>query len=574
MNFILSEYNTKIQTLLNRIICDVDSFDMTGRAAELKERLNQLMVEREKVKVVFVGEYAAGKSSITKMLTGDESIGIAADITTDKATTYSWNGIDIIDTPGIKTGVREKHDIITKQAISEADMLIFVITSQLFDDTIANFFHDIAYNQNKSDSIILVVNKMNKTGKGNVKEQQEILRRDLERIISPKKTVDFYTSFIDASDFLSSKEETDIETKEFYIKSSGEREFIANLNRFIKEKSLISKLSRPLHACIDILDDIMKINEEIIIPDNKEVIEDKENIEIAQNRILDEINECANDTANEIKEIGIKLKGKIVKTVSKADIDNFENEAQDEVYKLIEEKGKYIHDRIDEIGKLCNIDIMNELTSVSINHDEESLKLKDVKSGVGFEDYIQEYGKQAGNALGQAGEQLTKMGAERAAATFGKVGKDLGFNNVFSRFLNKGIINQELIRQRNIGNVLEAAGTGVAVAGNLILPLVNIALIINEEKNNKKQEEIFNKAQEKVRNTYYDYAKVIKRQIILIGKAVENTLANRVKEKEELLTNNQRLKDKNELSIERINSYRDDVTSLIEEISKNIDKLE
>ncbi|MBO4506931.1 MAG: 50S ribosome-binding GTPase, partial [Lachnospiraceae bacterium] len=50
----------------------------------------------DKVKIVFAGQYSAGKSSIIKMLTGDDTIATGAKITTQETHTYEWNGLEIV----------------------------------------------------------------------------------------------------------------------------------------------------------------------------------------------------------------------------------------------------------------------------------------------------------------------------------------------------------------------------------------------------------------------------------------------------------------------------------------------
>ena len=63
------------------------------------------------VKLVFVGQYSAGKSSIVKMLSGAD-VEIGARITTQSAKSFSWNGLEIIDTaclqPNEKGSQRQK----------------------------------------------------------------------------------------------------------------------------------------------------------------------------------------------------------------------------------------------------------------------------------------------------------------------------------------------------------------------------------------------------------------------------------------------------------------------------------
>ena len=82
------------------------------RSTELKEKARAALIsagvdiqirdnKSDAIRLVFAGQYSAGKSSILKMLTGRADIAIGADITTQQAHTYDWNGIEVVDTPGI-----------------------------------------------------------------------------------------------------------------------------------------------------------------------------------------------------------------------------------------------------------------------------------------------------------------------------------------------------------------------------------------------------------------------------------------------------------------------------------------
>lgn len=65
------------------------------------------------------------------MLTGRQDVEVGAAITTDRATSYPWDGVEVIDTPGIHTELRPDHDATSYEAIAAADLLVFVITANL-----------------------------------------------------------------------------------------------------------------------------------------------------------------------------------------------------------------------------------------------------------------------------------------------------------------------------------------------------------------------------------------------------------------------------------------------------------
>ena len=192
--------------------------EYTRKISELKEKANESLAKAKvdiqirddrtsTIRLVFVGQYSAGKSSILKMLTGREDIEIGADITTQEAHTYNWEGVEVIDTPGIHTQLRPDHDEISYAAIASADMLVFVITNELFDSFIAEHFRKLAIDKDKAGEMILVVNKMDRTSLGNTAEQQEIIIEDIRKVIAPYTPEQLNISFLDAKSYLESVKE-------------------------------------------------------------------------------------------------------------------------------------------------------------------------------------------------------------------------------------------------------------------------------------------------------------------------------------------------------------------------------
>ena len=150
------------------------------RSEELKEKSRaalrnvgvELQIQNDMsdiIRLVFAGQYSAGKSSILKMLTGRTDIAIGEGITTQQVHKYDWNGIEVVDTPGIHTELRPDHDEISYEAIASADMLVYVVTNELFDSHMAEHFRKLAIDKDKAGEMILVVNKMERTAGGNTR---------------------------------------------------------------------------------------------------------------------------------------------------------------------------------------------------------------------------------------------------------------------------------------------------------------------------------------------------------------------------------------------------------------------
>lgn len=234
--------------------------EYTQKGAELKQRTWQAFKDagleftlnskdNEVIRLVFAGQYSAGKSSILRMLTGRNDIAVGAGITTQKAHTYKWNGLEVVDTPGIHTQLRPDHDEISYEAIAFADMLVFVVTNELFDSHLAEHFRKLAIDKDKAGEMILVVNKMERTSEGNTIGQQNIIREDLRKVLEPYTPEQLNLCFLDAESYLESVEEreNDPEVADELFERSGYADFVETLNHFVSKKSIPSKLTTELY---------------------------------------------------------------------------------------------------------------------------------------------------------------------------------------------------------------------------------------------------------------------------------------------------------------------------------------
>lgn len=243
----LNQANEAVNDMVGKVLDAFDSLDVDGTHEALKQRIVDAMQNRDKVKIVLVGQYSAGKSTIIKMLTGRQDIKIAAGIATDAATSYEWNGLEIIDTPGIDTGLHAEHDEITLQAIREADMVLFVITHDLFFPQLAEDFRRLAFKEHRNQHMVLVVNKMSGTAEGNTPEQQATIRESVSLVTEPLSPDEFYITFLDAQDYLDSID-CDPQDAAELRDASGYDAFVETINAFVDAKGTLSKLLQPLHV--------------------------------------------------------------------------------------------------------------------------------------------------------------------------------------------------------------------------------------------------------------------------------------------------------------------------------------
>lgn len=189
--------------------------------------------------IAFVGQYNAGKSTILRVLTCREDIVIDSDVCTDTVTAYDWNGVRLLDTPGVHAG-HQDHDEETYAVIDRADLLVFVVTNELFDDTIGHHFRKLAFNRQHARRMLLVINKM-----GQDPGTPETKRPDIEKVTAPLTVADFRGVFIDARSWLEAQDADD-EDRADLLELANIGALTEALNGFIAERGLAGRLSAPL----------------------------------------------------------------------------------------------------------------------------------------------------------------------------------------------------------------------------------------------------------------------------------------------------------------------------------------
>ena len=149
---------------------------LPARAQAINDRLRALLVATESAelirlsetvtdieveapyRIVTTGQYSAGKSKLLQALTGNAGIVSGADRTTSEVTAYKWGSVLLVDTPGVKAGLAE-HDAKAEQALREADLVLFVVTVDLFDDRSAQHLRHVANDLGKLRDMVVVINK-------------------------------------------------------------------------------------------------------------------------------------------------------------------------------------------------------------------------------------------------------------------------------------------------------------------------------------------------------------------------------------------------------------------------------
>lgn len=394
------------------------------KRAELRKKAEELFSEAgmelelkndkaDRIRLVFAGQYSAGKSSILKMLTGKEDIAIGAGITTQQTNTYEWKGLEVIDTPGIHTELRPDHDAISYEAIASADLLVFVITNELFDAHIAEHFRKLAIDRDKAGEMILVVNKMERAAEGNSPIQQDIIREDLRKVLAPYTPEQLNLSFLDAESYLDSiaEREADAELADELVERSGYREFVETLNRFVAKKGISAKLTTELYIMDEQLEKaIQEAQPKSEDPDidalEENFLQQRYALTDARGRLQREVRGIYTSAASRIRETGLEA-ANLLEEGCEADVVEVKlGCAIGQVNEMIEEcqteAGEIIKARLNEVGQ--NLEV--------IENSKFSSELKARLTGKfsGLPEGIQKMLAEAGSEFQKIGKSVENHG--------------------------------------------------------------------------------------------------------------------------------------------------------------------
>ena len=246
-HFEYARYHATLEALRGRVRSAVDAGGepLQSLVAELAKAT--LRGEGERLRVALIGAYNAGKSSIARAMTGREDIRISAAVETDRVTAYEWNGIELLDTPGIHAGHPE-HDERTLEAVASADLLAFVVTGELFDVEVARLFRKLAFERKKARELMLIVNKGTLDG-----APPEVKIPDLERVTAPLRMDELRAVFIDAKCALEAAETADAEEREELRALSNFDAFVSAFNGFVRERGTLGRLAGPVQRLRDVV---------------------------------------------------------------------------------------------------------------------------------------------------------------------------------------------------------------------------------------------------------------------------------------------------------------------------------
>lgn len=347
----LSTWTEKSEELLRKIAEVFQQIDYST------DELPKNVYDDEKpISIVFVGQFSAGKSTIIKALTGIPDIEIGSGIKTQQTHTYDWNDIKVVDTPGIHTTLRPDHDDITYDAISKADMLVYVVTQELFDDNIGRNFRKLLLEKDKAGEMILVINKMEDIG--NTVSNREIKRNDLLKVTDPYTPEQLRTVYIDAQTYLDSLDEDDPELAEEFRERSNFDELIRTLNGFVKDKGISARLTTALYKVYEQLQKAISeyqpsTGDEDIDMLEEHSLRERHIISDASWRVESSVKSIYEESASEIRAKGYEIANTIYDCKDEDEANEKIEAAYKEVDRITEDCVNAVTKKITELTDDC-----------------------------------------------------------------------------------------------------------------------------------------------------------------------------------------------------------------------------
>jgi predicted GTPase len=427
-----AEYKDRVQDWLER--CERLATQAPSSVQALQTDLGDatsLNGQDPNLRIAVLGEYSAGKSSLIAALTGQE-IEIDADIETEETSEYEYRGVRLIDTPGVQAQQEEsKHDKIAQNAVRGADLILFVVTNELFNDRLSDLLHYVIDDDHLglAEKTMVVINKVDREPEGTMPQ----LEIEVSKVTQPH---DIPIVACAAKKYLDS-ERSDLPSnlKKKFREQSRLGELRTALNQFVRARGALGKMVTPLQKSLDVLEEMRDTASSY----EKEHQDEVERLRRQRKLVQDALRSARQLARSMSRRVRAKvLEGSEMATEelsSDAGQEEFEDaylasleEIKPELDELMEESGSRLRENIENLIDQLEADAAaGEQESVSLDapgleeeapHDEISF------SSDGYEDEA-EYLK---NVLKAGGKDLLEEAADpkRMRDIVYKVGKGMG----------------------------------------------------------------------------------------------------------------------------------------------------
>ncbi len=507
IRFLTTEYAARIERNKNELIELFRENGYKEKADNLEKKLGEISAEK-RIKIVFIGQYSAGKSTIISALSGDNSIKIDSDISTEHPADYSWGNVILTDTPGLYTENKE-HDARTIEMIKRSDLLIYCITSDLFNQYTLEDFNKWAFEYGYHGKMFLVINKMSKES-GDFEELRDSYLTTLNKALYPHYVDEFSHAFFDAKDYRDGRRDNDSELIEY----SHFEDFIEALNSFIKNKGQIGKFDTPIMILKDTVNCAIE-----------ELSEDDSNREYSSllsriERAIDEIrNKISLESGNLIRKHLKPIIDKGVELSRKIGLEDVEF-SEEEVQALVKRCCEALNEQLSIVCKKGNALLQEEVEGI-LQSDIAAFFFETVKDINEKASLFESTGNKVKRiqfeavkdilekVTGKTVELATKGGT--ASAKFFIKATEASGSSMHSAVLSVGHFFgvkfkpwQAVNIAKNIGNVAKMFGPALSVLG--------FALDIKNAVQDDKEEKKVNRARIECRQSFWDIEADIERQ--------------------------------------------------------------
>jgi len=237
---------------------------LSGLPAEVRGQWDDRLVglegdSHEPLRLAVAGEYDVGKSTLIKALTGAD-VDISSDVTTTKVTSYTFDDIVLLDMPGTLSGLDE-HDQIAMTAVLDSDLLLFVVTNELFNPVSLAYFKEAIEKFKKAKQTMLVVNQFDRVNLRDRTPEEAIavMVEALQEMVKPESVYSFRPMFISARDYCDAMQQTEEQLRENLISSSRIDSLKVAIDEFCTEKGLYGRLARPIQIILSVASECIQL---------------------------------------------------------------------------------------------------------------------------------------------------------------------------------------------------------------------------------------------------------------------------------------------------------------------------
>ena len=473
---------------LQKEILDTLNENFPDLAEKTQKRISGVEDE-SRLKIAFVGQHNAGKSTIVSALTKNKEIKISSNVETDDTASYEWNDVLLYDTPGLYAGVKSTHDASALEAIKNSDILVFCITSSLFDDLMIENFVDLAYKKSYKNKIILVVNKMSQEDA----PFEELVANYTETLTTTLNELggnldDFPISFIDAKDY---KDGVDDEDEEL-IEISHFSSFVELLNEQIVSRGLLAKIGTKCNILLDSVGEAIA-STGTDLDKNMMVVLSRtgRTIRSYKKEMKYELERIEMDLRSAILDIGGEITQKIgVSPITEDDLKQANSSIEKTTEEYIRTIEKNLSEKMAEMDEEIEDDLSSEIGLYVFQDIYSDAYKANAVYAKDYSQFVEKYGS-AAKMVKAGGDQVANMALTKGASSFTKLASSSGSQmhkivlNVGHFFGAKFKPWQALKITQNLGKVAKAVGPVMAVVD----VAVTIGTKIAEEKHRLQVQE-------------------------------------------------------------------------------------